>query len=264
MSEQKWYEALYEGFDSYDEEPYTQGTEAEVDFVEAQIAAQLAAQLAAQMAAEAGGKRATGDRVRILDVGCGTGRHSRELARRGYAVVGVDLSESMLAQARERAAAEGVVVTFRREDARALPFKEEFDIAIMLCEGGFSLVETDEMDRQIVKGIARALRPGGLLVMTAPNAALMLAQEPDEVDFDAVTQRERFTLESADGEVLECSQRYYTVPELKSLLQEEGLEEVSFFAITGDGYEAGRAPGKEDFELGVMGIRSVGLGNAHG
>ena len=95
-----WYEELYIHFPDYDEEPYTQNTEAEVDSVEAIIGA---------------------DRnKRILDVGCGTGRHALSLARRGYEVVGVDLSEGLLARACQKARLESLDVSFVRCDARAL------------------------------------------------------------------------------------------------------------------------------------------------
>ena len=60
--------------------------------------------------------------MRILDVGCGTGRHAIELAKRGYSVTGVDLSDSMLQQAMEKAHGEKVSVNFLKADARELPF----------------------------------------------------------------------------------------------------------------------------------------------
>ncbi|MFW6136021.1 MAG: class I SAM-dependent methyltransferase, partial [Chloroflexota bacterium] len=171
-----WYEALYDHFPDYDEEPYAQNTVDEVDFVERQI---------------------DHDRSkRILDVGCGTGRHALELARRGYDVVGVDLSASMIDQGREVARAEGVDVTFTVGDARALPYDADFDVALVLCEGGFSLMETDAMDRLILQNVARALRPGGELLMTAPHAAFPIAHEPEEGTFDLVTFRETFEIET--------------------------------------------------------------------
>lgn len=68
---------------------------------------------------------------------CGTGRQAIELAKRGYSVTGVDLSEAMLKRAREKARAAGVEVNFIKADARALPFHNEFDLAIMLCEAAF-------------------------------------------------------------------------------------------------------------------------------
>ncbi|MCK4831249.1 MAG: class I SAM-dependent methyltransferase, partial [Anaerolineales bacterium] len=97
MSKQ-WYEELYESFENYDQEPYTQNTQAEVDFIERVI----------------GRHRSR----RILDVGCGTGRHALELARRGHQVVGIDLSEEMLAKGRVAAAEENLDLAFIARDAR--------------------------------------------------------------------------------------------------------------------------------------------------
>src|SRR5690606_28196065 len=84
--------------------------------------------------------------IKILDVGCGTGRHAIELTKRGYNVTGIDLSESQLSRAKEKAEKESLKINFLRQDAMNLSFDKEFDIAIMLCEGGFPLMETDEMN----------------------------------------------------------------------------------------------------------------------
>ena len=119
----QWYELLFENYaKKYDQEAFVHGTLGECDFIENEIDRDKS--------------------VRILDIGCGTGRHAIELAKRGYRVTGVDLSETLLARAREKAAAAGVTVHFRRHDARELPFAAEFDLAIMICEGAFSLMET--------------------------------------------------------------------------------------------------------------------------
>jgi SAM-dependent methyltransferase len=202
-----WYVELYENFADYDQEPYTQGTQGEVDFIEQEIGH---------------------DRSKtILDVGCGTGRHALELGRRGYQVVGLDLSESLLAQGREVAQAENLDVTFIAGDARALDFEAQFDVALSICEGAFSLMETDEMDLSILENVARALqcpepaegKPGGKFILTTPNAAFMLTHDPGAGAFDPVTFREAFSLEATgvDGgkKSLDCTQRYYTCPELK-------------------------------------------------
>jgi SAM-dependent methyltransferase len=76
--------------------------------------------------------------ARILDVGCGPGRHAHALAVRGFDVVGVDISERFVGLAREGAPA-GALVTFERADARALRFDNEFDAVISLCQGAFGL-----------------------------------------------------------------------------------------------------------------------------
>jgi SAM-dependent methyltransferase len=228
-----WYEELYDDFTNYDQEPYVQGTQGQVDFIE----------------------RIVGyDRSRrFLDVGCGTGRHALELSRRGYPVVGIDLSPSMLERAREVARNEQLTVEFVQGDARRMGFCEEFDVAVILCEGAFSLMETDEMAE-----VAQALRPGGILVITAPNAAYMLRQERAEA-FDPVTLRETFTLEKTDSEgnrrLLDCTQRYYTCPELKGMLKDAGLGDIDFFSVSGSNYERHERPSPADFEFGAIAFR---------
>lgn len=236
--EKKWYENLYEDFDNYNKESYTQGTISEVDFVTSVL----------------GDDRGT----RILDVGCGNGRHALELVRRGYAVVGMDLSESMLDQGRKVAEAESLHVEFVCQDARKMNFSRPFDAAIMLCEGAFSLMEEDEMDRMILINISRALKLGGVLIMTAPNAVFMLSQKSNQ-NFSQVTFREEFKLEKSipDGrkKMLTCNQRYYTCPELKKMLIDAGFSSVEFFACARSGYQRGKVPTRSHFELGAIAIK---------
>jgi len=138
----QWYESLFENYAyKYDNECFVQGTVGECDFIEVEI-----------------GRDKT---KKILDIGCGTGRHSIELTKRGYTVTGVDLSASQLKRAMEKAQEAGVTIDFQKQDARNLPFDGQFDLAIMLCEGGFSLMETDEMNFAILKSAARALTGRG-------------------------------------------------------------------------------------------------------
>ena len=150
-----WYETLFSNFGkTYDKECFTQGTLGEVEFVERELE----------------GNRAK----RILDIACGTGRHAVELAKRGYRVTGFDLSEGQLRIAREKAASAGVAVEFERRDATQPHFHQEFDLAIMFCEGAFPLMETDEKNFAILQHAAAALRPGGKLLMTTLNALFPL------------------------------------------------------------------------------------------
>jgi 2-polyprenyl-3-methyl-5-hydroxy-6-metoxy-1,4-benzoquinol methylase len=104
-----------------------------------------------------------------LDVGCGTGRHAIELAKRGYTVTGIDLSETLLIRAREKAAEQNLNIEFLCHDARDLPFESRFDVAIMMCEGGFPLMETDEMNFQILQNVTKALKPSAKFIFTTLN-----------------------------------------------------------------------------------------------
>ncbi len=151
----QWYETLFANFGkTYDKECFTQGTVGEVDFVERELGA---------------------DRSKpILDIGCGTGRHAIELARRGYRVTGIDLSEGQLRLAREKAVEAGVAVDFLRRDATQAHFHGQFDAALMFCEGAFPLMETDAKNYAILANAREALRPGGKLLLTTLNALFPL------------------------------------------------------------------------------------------
>jgi SAM-dependent methyltransferase len=93
----QWYEVMFENFgQQYDQEEFTQGTLGECDFMETEF-----------------GFNKT---LKILDVGCGTGRHSIELTRRGYNITGIDLSESQLKRAKEKAELLNLKINFLKED----------------------------------------------------------------------------------------------------------------------------------------------------
>jgi ubiquinone/menaquinone biosynthesis C-methylase UbiE len=165
----------------------------------------------------------------------------------------------MLAAAQKEAHQAGLDVEFIQGDARFLEFNQEFDAVIILCEGGFSLMETDEMDFQILQGAARALRPGGRLFLTAPSAACMLANLKEDQDFDPLRLREIFNLQldNSQGEMisLECSQRYYTYPELERILSQLVFREIVPFAVTGEGYAEADYFSIDQFELGVKAVK---------
>lgn len=164
-----WYEELFENYArQYDRKGFTQGTLGECDFFEKEL----------------GHDRS----LRILDVGCGTGRHCLEMARRGYDITGVDLSEAQLRRAREKAQEAGLEVPFLQGDARNLPFSKAFDGVIMICEGGFSLMETDEMNYEILRSVAKALKPRGQLIFTTLNGLYPLFHTLNQFYHDQVQE----------------------------------------------------------------------------
>ena len=116
----------------------------------------------------------------ILDVACGTGRHSVELARRGYRMTGLDFSAGMLAKAAEAARAAGVEVEWVRGDATSFSFPRRFDAALCLCEGAFGLLGRDddpiEQPLAILRNIAACLRPGAKCVFTLLNGLRRIRQ----------------------------------------------------------------------------------------
>ncbi|MCH2423371.1 MAG: class I SAM-dependent methyltransferase, partial [Acidimicrobiales bacterium] len=137
---------------------------------------------------------------RVLDVGCGPGRHSHELARRGHEVVGLDVSETFIALAR-RDAPRGA--TFVHGDARTMSFDSEFDAVISLCQGAFGLAggpgsDTAVLDPDgaVLDRIVAAVRPGGGVALSAFSAYFQVRflGEDDDFDVGAGVNRENTVL----------------------------------------------------------------------
>jgi len=245
----QWYEELFSNYAcAYDRECFTQGTLQEVSFLEAEIGANKNA--------------------RILDVGCGTGRHAVELAQRGYQVTGIDLSTNQLARAREKARAAGVAPVFEQRDAREPHFEAAFDLVIMLCEGGFSLMETDAMNFAILENAVRALKPGGKFVFTCLNGLFPLARSVKDfvnahesgtrtVDagFDLVTLRTRSTVDFTDDagvtRRLDTNERHYLPSELTWYMHSLGMAHAAVYGGTVGDFQK-RPPTPDDFELLVV------------
>lgn len=252
MENKQWYETLFENYGkAYDNEVFTQGTLGECDFIEQEIGYEKS--------------------MRILDVGCGTGRHSIELTKRGYTVMGIDLSESQLARAKEKAISNGLRIDFRKHDARNLPFNEEFDRAIMLCEGGFPLMETDEMNFEILRNVTRALTNQGKFIFTTLNGLFPLYHSVQEFcaagahegsatyrsnTFDLMTFRDQNITEIEDDagnkRTLECNERYYIPSEITWLLKSLGYRTVDIFGAKLGNYSRNDKLTTEDFEMLVV------------
>src|SRR5262249_60347888 len=117
---------------------------------------------------------------RVLDVGCGPGRHSLALARRGMDVVGIDLSDDFVALARDAAAAEGLPVRFEGEDVRELAVETGFDAVVCLCQGGFGLLGGRDERRAFERSADAAARGGRRALAPFPAAFPGRVREPGE------------------------------------------------------------------------------------
>lgn len=187
----------------------------------------------------------------ILDLACGGGRHSLELARRGYTVVGVDLARPVIAHARAQAAQEELSVEFVHGDMRELRYADRFDAALVLNSSvGFF---DDATNAAVLAGAARALAPGGKLLIQCLNPYQIEAYLRDfrsgwyQVGAGYVLREARFAPRSATLEIgyryldpaqaLEVAHpgdriRLYGFPELTAMLTEAGLRPLSVFGDT--------------------------------
>lgn len=246
----QWYEDLFENYaNKYEEEVYTKGTLGEVDFIEKEINYDKS--------------------LKILDVGCGTGRHAIELTKRGYNITGVDLSESMLKKAKEKAKNLALKINFIQGDARELKFNKEFDFVMMLCEGGFSLMETDEMNYMILKSATNALKDKGKFIFTTLNGLFPLFHSvkdflnnagndnrTESSSFDLMTFRDisKFETEDDDGNKLKlnCNERYYVPSEITWLLKSLGYKNIDIYGSVLGKFSRNDKLTTEDYEMLVI------------
>ena len=209
--------------DAYLGYAFTSGTAQEVDF------------LAETLATQPG--------ERLLDVGCGPGRHAVDFARRGLQVLGIDISPEFIAIAHRRAAQEGAAPSFFSMDARELPFDAEFDAVICLCQGGFGL---GLPDLQILRNIRRSMRPGGRLALGAANVFYALGHRsalggPAASEFDPVKMLFRARVEGvigASGAVgdFDIWNSCYTPRELEWIANGAGLDPEAVFGVAPGAY----------------------------
>jgi 2-polyprenyl-3-methyl-5-hydroxy-6-metoxy-1,4-benzoquinol methylase len=252
MKTTQWYESLFENYgEKYDNESFTQGTTEECNFIETELNSDKS--------------------LKILDVGCGTGRHTIELSKRGYNVTGIDLSESQLARAKQKADKYNLKVDFQKQDARSLNFIKEFDVAIMLCEGGFPLMETDELNFEILKSVTKSLKDHCKFVFTTLNGLFPLYHSVEEFcasttgegnatyrsnTFDLMTFRDHNTTEFEDDfgnkKTLECNERYYVPSEISWLLKSLGYSKIDIYGAKLGAFSRNDKLTTEDFEMLVI------------
>ena len=249
----QWYEQLFENYSrKYDEESFVQGTQGECDFIEEEIDHNKS--------------------IKILDIGCGTGRHAIELSARGFSVKGIDLSQAQINRAIEKSKEKRLSIDFSVADARSLEFEAEFDLIIMICEGGFSLMETDEMNYQILTSASKSLKPKGKFIFTALNGLFPLFHSVKEFinsgaekgqasknTFDLMTFRDHSEYETEDDSgnklSLKCNERYYVPSEITWLVKSVGFTKVDIFGAKLGQFSRSDSLTTEDYEMLVIAER---------
>ena len=179
--------------------------------------------------------------MRILDVGCGPGRHSYELAERGFLVHGIDISQTFVDVARANAP---MGATFERMDARALTFSAEFDAVICLCQGAFGLMTANGHDIDVLRGIRKALVDGGGLVLSAFNAYFAVKyHEKAEFNADTGVAHEKTEVKNQAGEAkpVDLWTGCYTPRELRLMLGACDFEVGSISSADPGAYRVGPA-----------------------
>jgi SAM-dependent methyltransferase len=188
--------------------------------------------------------------ARVLDVGCGAGRHAVALAKAGMSVTGVDVSERLLQLAADAARNAGVPAAFFEVDARQMPFEDEFDAVISICQGGFGLMGDD--DSIVLKRMAEAAKPSGRVVVTAFSALYEAKLQRPEADFDVDSGvvHEKATIKSEDGaeDEVDLWTSVYTPRELRLMAIGVGLVPEDVYSVD-PGDFARRPPDLEHAEF---------------
>lgn len=187
---------------------------------------------------------------RLLDIGCGTGRLSNLLAARGYAVTGLDASEAYLQIAEGDAACLNVRVDYRLQDMRTIGWEEEFDAVFCYFSSFGFFVDAENAD--VLRRVARALKPGGRFLIETANRDAILRMPPAHrvVERDGNFQIDQSHYEPLTGRLLTTrtvilhgrritgsfTVRLFTACELIHWLEESGLEYASLCGETGAPY----------------------------
>ncbi|MBI5239140.1 MAG: class I SAM-dependent methyltransferase [Elusimicrobia bacterium] len=176
-------------------------------------------------------------RARVLDLACGSGRQTLELARRGYRVLGVDSAEGPLAEARAAARQERLNAHFLHTDIRQISYRGEFD-AVVNLHSSIGCLPNDRDHLRVLEGVRKGLKSGGRLLLDMPNREWLM-RHSDPGSFDLQTGRR-------------AGQRVYALTELKALLERAGLECLEVWG----GYE-GEAYGMDSPRMVVLAQRAA-------
>jgi SAM-dependent methyltransferase len=183
-------------------------------------------------------------KAEILDCCCGIGRHTIELASRGYAMTGVDLSRIYLKRAREEAARQKLDITWSRTDVRNMDYRNRFDCVINVFTS-FGYFENPEDDLVLLKKIYSALNENGILFMEMSGKEVLARDFEERIWFEQEgikvfleysvdlnwTELHNRWLFYKDGEMTEYafSHRIFSAAEMADLLWEAGFSRIDIY-----------------------------------
>jgi SAM-dependent methyltransferase len=173
-----------------------------------------------------------GEGRRLLDVGCGPGRHAVPLAHAGWAVTGIDVSQAFLDIAAVDARSAGVGLSLFQVDARQMPFDNEFVCTISICQGGFGLMGRD--DALVLRRMAEATAPGGTVILTAFSSYYSVREQRDaHLDVDSGVVHEVTTIRDEAGKAhqVDLWTGVYTPRELRLLALGVGLVPEEIWSV---------------------------------
>ncbi|MBN1269954.1 MAG: methyltransferase domain-containing protein [Kiritimatiellae bacterium] len=195
----------------------------------------------------------------VLDLCCGPGRHSIELARKGFQVTGVDRTEFLLEKAKEASAAQNLKIEWVLDDMKDFCRPAAFDLAISMFSS-FGYFREPEANAEVLRNICESLKPGGLLVMDlkgketfVPNfrevmctdgadGSVLLQRHKPAADWTRI-DNEWVLLKGGKARTFKIPLHIYSGQELRHLLAEAGFGEVKLYGDL-EGGEYGLGAGR--------------------
>lgn len=181
----------------------------------------------------------------ILDLGCGKGRHSLELARRGYKITGLDRTSKYINEARTAARSESLEVDFIQADMRSFIKKYSFDYVINLFTSGLSYFEDIEEDKRVIENVYESLRSNGRFIVQTMGKEVLarIFQKRDWIEQDGVLLLQERNIERdwswinnrwiliKDGKKVEyrVTHRLYSASELSELMINCGFVDIKVY-----------------------------------
>ncbi len=210
---------------------------------------------------------------RILDLACGFGRHSLELARRGFDVTGVDITPEYIKYASEQAKNEKLNARFICSDIRDVSFENEFDVVLNMADGAVGYLENDDENLKIFAVVSKALRSGGKHFMDIMNGSYAETHFPCKLwdsgekcltlsNFEWNSETKTLIYGQLDyhyGEALPKPEmtegnpiRLYSLDEIKKIFSSLGMEVYDSYSDFG-----GKPSSDNDIQLMVCSQRTV-------